>query len=88
MQAFIYKNYPHLILESGGMFNLSKIEPIDIENLKKLAPTHAIPIDQLKAKIASLRQIETNKSTSWMYCVGGGSHSGSILLIVISCLVC
>ena len=29
-------------------FNLSKIEPIDIENLKKLTPASAISIEQLK----------------------------------------
>ena len=68
-------------------FNLSKIEPIDIENLRKLTPAPAIPIKQLRTQIASFRHIETNKSTSWIYYVGGGSGSGSILLIVICCLV-
>ena len=67
---------------------MSKIEPIDIENLKKLAHTPAIPIDQLGTQIASFRHIETNKSTSWIYYVGGGSGFGSILLIVICCIVC
>ena len=52
--------------------NLSKIEPTDIENLKKLTPAPAIPIEQLRTQIASFRQIETNKSTSWVYYVGGG----------------
>ena len=69
-------------------FNLSKIKPTDIDNLKKLAPAPAIPINQLRTQIASFRQIDTNKSTSWTYYVGGGSGSGSILLIVICCLVC
>ena len=69
-------------------FNLSKIEPIDIKNLKQLTPAPTIPIDQLRTQIASFRHIETNKSTSWIYYVGGGSGSGSILLIVICCLVC
>ena len=50
-------------------FNLSKIEPIDIENLKKLTPVTAIPIDILKTQITSFKQIETNKSTSWFYYV-------------------
>ena len=69
-------------------FNLSKIEPLDIENIKKLTHAPAILIDQLRTQIASFRQIETDKSTSWIYCVGGGSGSGSILLIAICCLVC
>ena len=68
-------------------FNMSKIEPIDIENLKKLTPAPAIPINQLRTQMGSFRHIETNKSTSWIYYVGGGSGSGSILLIVICCLV-
>ena len=68
-------------------FNLSKIEPIDIENLKKLTLAPAIPIDQLRTQIASFRKIERNKSTSWIYYVGGGSGSGFILFIVICCLV-
>ena len=66
---------------------MSKIEPIDIENFKKLTPSPAIPIDQLTTQTASFRQIETNKSTSWIYYVGGGSGFGSILLIVICCFV-
>ena len=37
--------------------------------------------------MASFRQVETNKSTSWIYYVGGGSGSGSIMLSVICCLV-
>ena len=69
-------------------FNLSKIEPIDIEKLKKLTPAPAIPISKLKTQIASFRHIETDKTTSWIYYVGGGSGSGSILLILICCLVC
>ena len=68
-------------------FNLSKIEPIDIENLKKLTPALGIPTDQLRTRIASFKQIEVNKSTSWIYYVGGGSGSGFILLIVLCCLV-
>ena len=63
------------------------MKPIDIENLKKLTPAPAIPINQLRTQIASFRHTETNKSTSWIYYVGGGSGSGSILLIVICCLV-
>ena len=53
-------------------FSLSKNEPIDIENLKKLTPVPAFPINQLRTQIASFRHIETNKSTSWIYYVGGG----------------
>ena len=53
-------------------FNLSKLNLNEVENLKNLTPTQAIPIDQLRIQIASLRQIETNKSTSRIYYVGGG----------------
>ena len=67
---------------------MSKIEPIDIEHLKKLTPAPAIPINQLRTKIVSFRHINTDKTTSWIYYVGGGSGSGSICLIVICCLVC
>ena len=66
-------------------FNLSKIEPIDIENLKKWTPAPAIPINQLRTQITSFRHIETNKSTSRIYYVGDGSGSSSILHIVICC---
>ena len=52
-----------------------------------MTPAPTIPIDEFRTQIASLRQIETNKSTSWIYYVGCGSGSGSILLIVICCLV-
>ena len=42
----------------------------------------------MRTQIASYRQIDTDKSTSWIYYVGVGSGSGSISLIVICCLVC
>ena len=48
-------------------FNFCKIKPIDIENLKKLTPAPAIPIDQWRTQIGGFRHIETNKSTSWIY---------------------
>ena len=79
--------FPPFDFRMWKTFNLSKIEPIDIENLKELTPAPAIPIDQLRAQIASFRQIETNISTSWIYYVGDGSGSGSISLIVIFYLV-
>ena len=56
--------------------------------MNKLEHVPAIPIDQFRTQIASFKQIETNKSTSWIYYVGGESGSGSILLIVKCCLVC
>ena len=52
-----------------------------------MTPATAIPIDQLRTQSASFQQIETNKSTPWIYYVGGGSGSGCIFLIVICCLV-
>ena len=61
------------------------MEPIDIKNFMILTAFPDIPIDQLRAKIVSFRQIETNKLTSWIYYAGGGSGSGFILLIVICC---
>ena len=53
-------------------FNLSKITPVEVENLKNLTPAPAISTDQLRTQIASFRQIENNKLTSWIYYVGGG----------------
>ena len=68
-------------------FNLSNVSPIDAEKLKKLAPAPTIPIDQLRAQIASFRHINTDKDKSWIYIVGGGSGSGLILfLIICGCL--
>ena len=52
-------------------FNLSKITPIEVENLKKLTPAKAIPIDQLRAEIASFGHIEANKTKSCIYYIGG-----------------
>ena len=69
-------------------FTVSKIEPIDIKNLKKLTPAPLIPIDQLRIQIRNFRQMETSTSMSWIYYAGGGSGSGSILHIVICCVVC
>ena len=63
-------------------FNLSNISPIESEKLKKLDPSPTIPIDQLRAKIASFRHINTDKNPSWII-VGSGTGSGFLLLIVI-----
>ena len=51
--------------------------------LKKLAPAPTIPIDQLRAQIASFSHINTDTDKSWIYIVGGGSGSGLILLLII-----
>ena len=52
-----------------------------------MAPAPAIPIDQLRAQIASFRHINTDTDKSWIYIVGGGSGSGLILhLIICGCL--
>ena len=53
-------------------FNLSNIIPIKSEKLKELSPAPAIPVDQLKAQIASFRHITVNNKQSWIYIVGGG----------------
>ena len=67
-----YKGF-HVALREANL-HLPKFSPSDfriwktfnlsnIENLKKLTPVLAIPIDQLRTLIASFRQIVTNKST-------------------------
>ena len=48
-----------------------------------MAPAPTIPIDQLRAQIASFRHINTDTDKSWIYIVGGGSGSGLILLLII-----
>ena len=66
------------------VFNVSNLSPIESEKLKKLAPAAMIPIDQLRAQIASFRHININngKKQSWIF-VGSGSGSGILLLVVI-----
>ena len=67
-------------------FNVSNLSPIESERLKKLAPAPTIPIDQLRAQIASFRHININndKKQSWII-VGSGSGSGILLLVVVAC---
>ena len=64
-------------------FNLSKITPREVENLKKLPPAPAIPIDLLRAQNANFGHIEANKAKYWIYYIGGGSGSGLILLLAM-----
>ena len=64
-------------------FNLSNISPIESEKLKELSPAQTIPIDQLRAQIASFRHITVDNKLSWIYIVGGGLGSGFLLLVVI-----
>ena len=65
----------HTNFRIWNTFNLSNISPIESEKLKKLAPAPTIPIDQLRAKIASFRHINTDKNPSWII-VGSGTGSG------------
>ena len=51
-------------------FNLSNISTTESEQLKKLAPASTIPIDQLRAQIASFRHINTEKSNLDIHCWG------------------
>ena len=48
-----------------------------------MSPASTIPIDQLRAQIASFRKINVDNKQSWIYIVGGGSGSGFLLLVVI-----
>ena len=79
----IVPKYEHTNFRIWNTFNLSNISPIESEKLKKLAPAPTIPIDQLRAQIASFRHINTDKNKSWIYIVGDGSGSGLILLLTI-----
>ena len=63
----------HPILEFWQLFNLGTISDIEKKQLKKLEPTPAIPMEQLRAQISSFRHIETKTDQSWIYYVGGGS---------------
>ena len=69
------------ILEFGIPLICLILVPLKDEKLKKLAPVPTIPIDQLRARIASFRHINTHTDKSWIYVVGGGSGSGIILLL-------
>ena len=61
----------------------TNISPIESEKLKELAPAPNIPIDQLRAQIASFRQVNIDNKQSWIYIVGDGSGSGFLLLVVM-----
>ena len=53
----------------------------------KLEPAPAIPMEQLRVQISGFRHIETKTDQSSIYCVGSGSGSGLLLLLVIGRLV-
>ena len=76
-------NYKPTNFRILNTFNLSNISPIESEKLKELAPAPTIPIDQLRAQIASFRHINVDNKQSWIYIVGGRSGSGFLLLVVI-----
>ena len=81
-------NYKPTNFRIWNTFNLSNISPIESEKLKELAPAPTIPIDQLRAQIASFRHINIDNKQSWIYIVGGGSGSGFLLLVVMCGCLC
>ena len=72
------------IWKNLDLVNVTKPE---IENLKSLKPVPSIPIDQLRAHTASMRQIESYNKKPWIYYVGGGSGSGLLIITIIGCIV-
>ena len=66
-------------------FDVVNITNTEVEKLKSLEPAPSIPIDQLRAHIAKLRQIEPYNKKPWIYYVGGRSGSGLLLIIIIGC---
>ena len=62
-------NYKPTNFRIWNTFNLSNISPIQSEKLKELAPAPTIPIDQLRAQIASFRLINIDNKQSWIYIV-------------------
>ena len=76
-------NYKPTNFRIWNTFNLSNISPIESEKLKESAPAPTIPIDQLRAQIASFRHINIDNKQSWIYIVGGGSGSVFLLLVVM-----
>ena len=68
-------------------FGLSNVAKSEIENLKKLALAPYITIDQLRAQIANLRNINPDTDRPRIHYVRGGSGSGLVLLIVICCML-
>ena len=72
-------NYKPTNVRIWNTFNLSNMSPIQSEKLKELAPAPTIPIDQLRAQIASFRHINVDNKQSWIYIVGAGLGSGFLL---------
>ena len=68
-------------------FDLSNVTKPEIKNEKNSCLAPNIPINQLRAQIASFRHNTYDTDRPWIYYVGGGSGSGLVLLIVICCLL-
>ena len=64
--------------------NVSSLSTIPKSNLKKLDSAPSVPVNELKAKIESLKMLNLDpKGKSWFYILGRGTGSGVLLLVIV-----
>ena len=62
---------------------------IQKSNLKKLDSAPSVPVNEIRAKIESLKMFNLDsKGKSWFYILGGGTGSGVLLLVIVMMCVC
>ena len=65
-------------------FNVSSLSTIQKSNLKKLDSAPSVPVNELRAKIESLKMLNLDsKGKSWFYILGGGTGSGVLLPVIV-----
>ena len=74
----------HVDFHIWKSFNVSSLSTSQKSNLKKLHSIPSVPVNELRAKIESLKMLDSNsKGKSWFYILGGGTGSGVLLIVII-----
>ena len=76
--------FGHVDLHIWKSLNVSTLSTIQKSNLKKLDAAPSVPVNELRAKIESLKMLDfDSKGKSWFYTLWEGTGSGVLLLVIV-----
>ena len=79
--------FSHVDFHLWKSLNVFSLSTNQISNLQKLEPVPSVPVNELRAKIESLKILNLDsKGKSWFYILGGTVSDVLLLVIVMMCV--